>query len=346
MPDAGFHFSNPWWLLGLLLIPPVAMWLRRSAVYGRNARLNRYAEAHLLPHLTGSRELRPMERQRRFVRWAALWATLVIAMAGPRWDYHEIQLFTPGVDLVVVVDISRSMEVADVQPNRLARARQEIEDIINLNPGIRIGLVAFASVAHVVSPITEDGESLRSKLPYLDTELAKLQGSNLGEALERARLLLAGQPKESSHHVLLISDGDFMELGLEERVRTLTQNGTKLHVLAIGTPEGGPVPAPGPRGGWMIDKRTQNVVQSRLGENELQNIATAGNGIYQVADYQDDDTRRILAAVAKGSRASAVDQERAYVWNERFAWLLIPAMLAMLPGFRRLMTHDEEEEHA
>jgi len=345
MPEAGFHFSSPWWLLGLLLIVPVAMWLRRSAVYGRNARLNRYADPHLLPHLTGSRELKPRERSRRFARWAVLWSVLVVAMAGPRWDYHEIQLFTPGVDLVLVVDISRSMEVADVQPNRLARARQEIEDIINLNPGIRIGLIAFATVAHVISPITEDGESIRAKLPYLDSDLAKLQGSNLGEALERARLLISGQPKESSHHILVVSDGDFMELGLEERVRNLAQNGIRVHVLGIGGLEGGPVPAPGPRGGWMIDKRTQKVVQSRLGEAELQNIASVGGGIYQQADYQEGDTRRILGAVTKGSKAAAANRERAFVWNERFHWLLIPAMLALLPGFRRLITVEEEEEH-
>jgi Ca-activated chloride channel homolog len=345
MPESGFHFSQPWWLLGLLLILPVAMWLRRSCVYGRNAKLNRYADPQLLPHLTGSRELQPRERQRRFLRWALLWTALILAMAGPRWDYQEVQLFTPGVDLVVVVDISRSMEVADAQPSRLARARQEVEDLITLNPGVRIGLIAFATVAHVIAPITEDGASIRAKLPHLSSDLAKLQGSNLGEALERARLLVAGQPKEGGRHVLLITDGDFMELGLEERVRTLAESGIHVHVLGVGALEGGPVPAAGPRGGWMIDKRTQKVVQSRLGEAELQHIAGVGRGLYQQADYRDTDTRRILDAITKGSKAAAADRERAYVWNERFHWLLIPALLALLPGFRRLVTREEEQGH-
>jgi len=128
-------------------------------------------------------------------------------------------------------------------------------------------------------------------------------------------------------------------------VRNLAQNGIRVHVLGIGGLEGGPVPAPGPRGGWMIDKRTQKVVQSRLGEAELQNIASVGGGIYQQADYQEGDTRRILGAVTKGSKAAAANRERAFVWNERFHWLLIPAMLALLPGFRRLITVEEEEEH-
>ena len=131
MPDLSFHFAYPWWLLGLLAVLPVGAWLRRSTVHGSMARLNRYADPHLLPHLTGSRELHATERWRRFSRWALLWSILIIAMAGPRWDYTQIQLFTPGSDLVILLDISRSMEVSDVRPSRLARARQEIEDLIN-----------------------------------------------------------------------------------------------------------------------------------------------------------------------------------------------------------------------
>jgi len=108
MPETGFHFASPWWLLGLLLIFPVGAWLRRSKVYGHIARINRYADSHLLPYLTGSRELHPSERWNKFKRWVRLWAALVLAMAGPRWAFTEIQLFTPGADLVILLDISRS----------------------------------------------------------------------------------------------------------------------------------------------------------------------------------------------------------------------------------------------
>lgn len=335
MVESGFHFASPWWLLGLLLILPVAAWLRRSQVYGHIARVSRYADAHLLPHLTGSRELNSGERWRKFKRWALLWSVLVFAMAGPRWDFTDIQLFTPGADLVVLLDISRSMEVADVQPSRIGRARQEIEDLINENRGVRMGLVAFASVAHVITPITEDGQTIRNILPTISTDLIRLQGSRLGQALERASLLLAGQPKESQHSILLISDGDFDEPGLDKAVESLGANGIRLHVLGIGTTGGGPVPGHGGR--FLLDNRRQPI-ESKLDESGLQRLAELGKGVYIRADFRNDDTEQILRLAAEGGQAKAVDDERARVWNERFHWLLFPAMLAMLPAFRRYRT--------
>ena len=332
MPDLSFHFAYPWWLLGLLAILPVGAWLRRSTVHGSIARLNRYADPHLLPHLTGSRELHATERWRRFSRWALLWSILIIAMAGPRWDYTQIQLFTPGSDLVILLDISRSMEVSDVRPSRLARARQEIEDLINQNQGVRIGLIAFASVAHVVSPITEDGQAVRNLLPSLSTDLVRLQGSRLGQALDRARTLLAGQPEKTQHSILLISDGDFADLEVEQQVQQLAQEGIQFHVLGVGSSGGGPVP--GQKGRFLTDSRRQTI-ESRLDEAGLISLANAGTGTYQTADFRDGDTSTILKEVMARGKAQAAEDEQVLVWNERYYWLILPVMLLLLPGFRR-----------
>ena len=342
MAESGFHFASPWWLLGLLLIFPVGAWLRRSRVYGHIARINRYADSHLLPHLTGSRELHSGERWRRFRHWALLWTLLVLAMAGPRWDFTEIQLYTPGADLVILLDISRSMEVADVQPSRMVRARQEIEDLLNHNQGVRLGLIGFASVANVITPITEDGQSIRNLLPSISSELVRLQGSRLREALVRAATLLAGQPEDSRRSILLISDGDFVDSDLEQMVQALVEEGIRLHVLGIGTTGGGPVP--GISGRFLLDNRRQPV-ESRLDEAGLKRLAQLGNGIYQTADYRDNDTRRILQVAQEGGKAKAVGEERARVWNERFYWLVIAVMLALLPAFRRHRTINQGEQN-
>lgn len=340
MPDLGFHFASPWWLLGLLVILPVAAWLRRSTVYGGIARMNRYADPHLLPHLTGSRELHSTERWRRFSRWALLWSALIIAMAGPRWDFTRVQLFTPGADLVILLDISRSMEVSDVRPSRLARARQEIEDLINQNQGVRIGLIAFASVAHVVTPITEDNQAVRNLLPALSTDLVRLQGSRLGQALDRARSLLAGQPEKTQHSILLISDGDFADLEIEQQIEALAKEGIQFHVLGIGSSGGGPVP--GQKGRFLTDGRRQTV-ESRLDEAGLIKLANAGGGTYQTADFRDEDTSKILKKVMSRGKAQASEEEQVRVWNERFYWLLLPVMLVMLPGFRNYLPLEKRE---
>ncbi|OOZ37047.1 vWA domain-containing protein [Solemya velesiana gill symbiont] len=332
MPEFAFHFAQPWWLLGLLLILPVAGWLRYSAVQGRYARIHDYADAHLLPHLTNSRELKPEERWRRFGLWVALWCMAVLAMAGPRWDYTRVQLFSPGSDLVILLDISRSMEVADVQPSRMTRACQEIEDLVDQNPAVRIGLIAFASVAHVASPITEDTATIKTLLPHISPDLVRLQGSRLSVALERARQLLAGQPEKSTRSILLITDGDFADPNLEEQIKSLADDEITLHVMGVGSPDGGPVPAH--MGRFMLDNRGKTV-ESRLDEETLDRFAKAGGGTYITANFRDNDTRQILKSATEDSKAGEKADETAKIWNERFYWLLVPVLLILLTRFRR-----------
>ena len=334
MPEAGLHFARPEWLFALLGLLPVLAWLILSVTRPSKGPIHRYADEHLLPHLTGVRELEVNERWSRFVRWALLWILAVIAMAGPRWDFTDIQAFSPGSDLIVLLDISRSMNVADVPPSRLARARQEIQDLVQLNRQLRIGLIAFATIAHVVSPITEDSQSILNALPALSTELGNLQGSRLNVALDRAEQLLGGQPTEGGRSILLISDGDFDEPNLPERVKRLAENGIQLHVLGIGSTGGGPVPARIGQSDLMRDRSGQ-IINSRLNESLLQELAKLGHGLYVNADYRDKDTQQILKRAATRATAATETNEKTRVWNERFYWMLLPVLLLLLPAFRR-----------
>ena len=193
----------------------------------------------------------------------------------------------------------------------------------------------------MVAPITDDGNTIRNLLPSISTDLVstQLQGSRLGEALERARNLLNGQPQDSQHSILLISDGDFAEPDLERQVADLAAEGISLHVLGVGTTGGGPVP--GRQGRFLTDNRRQTV-ESRLDESGLQRLAASGQGEYITADYRDEDTGRILKLAIAGGQASAADDERIKIWNDTFYWLLLPAMLAMLGGFRKYRQLESE----
>jgi Ca-activated chloride channel family protein len=332
-----FHFSEPDWLWALLLCVPVAGWLllfRHLA--GNNDRIQRYADASLLPHLLGRSTASKRTQWKRFARWTGLWALLVLAMAGPRWGFTDIQLFRPGTNLLILMDISRSMQVADVRPSRLARARQEVEDLLNENRGVRVGLIGFASVAHVVSPITEDMQGIHRVLSALDTSLVRLQGSRLIFALERAEQLIAGQPQGSVNSILIITDGDFEEPGLEQRLHEMAAAGIRVHFLGVGTPEGGTVPGQGGENPWIINRTGQPVI-SPLNEPLLKSLAKAGQGVYQRADYRERDTAGILAEVKAQALPGTDQDERTRVWNERFYWLSGLALLLMLPVFRRTL---------
>jgi Ca-activated chloride channel family protein len=328
-----FHFASPGWLWALFAPILVGVWLALTIRKAENARIRDYADAHLLPHLMGSRELGPKGKWQRFARWVALWSLVVLAMAGPRWDYTDVQLVRPGGNLVVIVDISRSMAVTDVRPSRLARARQELEDLLRQSQGLRIGVIAFASVAHVIAPVTEDMHSIHRILPALSTDLGKLQGSRLSSALERARQLTEAQPEGNTNALLLITDGDFAEPDLKPQIKALASKGIQLHVLGIGTLEGGEVP--GPNGRTLLDVN-RNPVRSRLDETLLRSLAQAGGGVYERADYYDSDTEKILSRVKKQTSFRTDRDSQARVWHEEFFWLAGIVLLFILPQFRRI----------
>ncbi len=333
MPEVEFHFAQPWLLLLLLAPLPVWLWLRMTSPREHTGRYRAYADARLLPFLMGRYDLPPRQQWQRFLAWSVLWGLLVTAIAGPRWDFTDVQLFRPGSDLVILLDLSRSMDATDISPSRLTRARQEIQDLIENNRHSRLGLIGFATLAHIIAPLTEDGNSLRVLLPALSTDLVELKGSRLTEALSRAQQMLAGQPADSSRHLLLITDGDFGDGNLEEYVKRLTREGIHLHVLGMGSAEGAPVPG---AGNSPLRQQDGSPVISRLDEESLKKLAKAGNGIYQRADYRDADTDALLGSIGRVSHAEVVANQKTRIWNERYFWLVGLAMLLVLPLYRRL----------
>lgn len=335
-----FHFAEPLWLLGLL-VPALLLLVPLSrGARGRDmARLARYADPHLLPHLL--RATPDTERPpRRLGLWSALWLLGILGMAGPRWDYTDLRVERPGDSVLVLFDISASMRAADAKPNRLARARQEVEDLLDRAAGVRVGLVAFASVAHVVAPITEDYQTVRYLLPSLSPDLVRWQGSRPGVALERAERLLAGQAPGTRHAVVLLTDGDFVEEGLEARAAALQAKGVALHVLGIGSPEGASVPG---SSGAPITGQDGRPVHSRLEETRLEALAKAGGGLYRRADYRDTDTRDLLRAIARAADAGAVRDRTYRVWDERYPLPLAAMALLLALAWRQVRAVTEPE---
>lgn len=338
--NTGLHFAAPLWFLGLLVVPLLGWRWHRSG--GQvSGRWRRYADAHLLPFL--SREAATVEpppawRSGGFLYWALLWLLLLTALAGPRWEQRELQLAAPGDSLLILLDLSRSMNATDVAPSRLARARQEIEDLIerNLHAGgtsLRLGLIAFATRPYGIAPISADSLGLRHRLPALTTDLTRDSGSRLLAALERATQWLNALPDEGARCLLLISDGDFDEPELTTEVAALTAQGLRLSVLGLGTPEGALVPAAA--GAQPLLDAQGAPVHSRLNEPLLRTLAEAGAGVYRRADYRMQDTDAILKATLDGRRMTRAAGDRARVWREAFHWPLLLLALLLAPQVLR-----------
>lgn len=331
--DIGFHFEQVYWLWGLIL--PVLLWWLPRAQLREDLfdRLKHYADDHLLPYLVIQNNEESQKTKHLFFIWSLLWSLVILAMAGPRWDYKEIHIFEPSTSLVILLDISRSMEGADVRPSRLARARQEIEDFLEQGDQMKIGLIAFASIAHVVSPITDDHHTIRHLLPALSVNLNRLQGSRLSDALSRGARLLSGQPDGNAKAMLLVSDGDFDESGLIEQVQHLTQSGIHVYTMGIGDEQGATIPDG--KSGWIKNKMGKRVI-SKLNVKGLEKIAETGKGIYVQADYRGKDTRLLHQQIQMNMPAPKVQENSIRVWHERFYWLILLMLPFVLNRFRQV----------
>jgi Ca-activated chloride channel homolog len=195
MNFSGFQFDDTQWLWMIALIPVVALlyYLFYKAGLALE-RLKPFADAHLLPHLVKNR--RDMHRPALvpLIIWSLIWACGALAMAGPRWDYKDVEAVKPERALVILLDLSASMDAQDVKPSRVARAREKIEDILDMSRGVNIGLIAFAAVPHMVAPLTDDMATIRNFVPALDTHLVYMQGSRLAPAMEMAVHMLDTAP--------------------------------------------------------------------------------------------------------------------------------------------------------
>lgn len=327
-----FHFTEIFWLFGLVAIPAIvvlyALFFRKSA---NTSRLEGFIDAHLLPHLLINQNTGEQKIWKTIAIWSLLWALLMGALAGPRWDYKEIETSAPDQSLVVLLDLSQSMDAEDVKPSRLARARQEIEDILQLSKGVKIALVAFAADPHMITPLTDDVETIRHLLPSLDTDLVYVQGSNFAPALDMALNLLSAEPGNNKS-VLVISDGGFSDIGASiATAGKLSKQGIILHTMGMGTKEG--VPIHNAKG--AIIKQNGRAVISRLEQDKLQEVSNAGAGRYITANYSENDSLIVLNQLKARAQAENNKQHKTRHWEERFYLLIIPLMAILLFWFRK-----------
>ena len=269
--------------------------------------------------------------RRRALLWTAALACFVVALARPRGGATWVDIPSRGLDIVVVLDVSRSMDAQDLPPSRMERARRELLDLAEMVNGDRVGLVIFADGAYPRMPLTEDLGAFAWIVRDTGTETLGAQGSDLGAALDAAAALL-GEPAGADRAVLVVSDGEDHGGKAREAAARLAEAGIFVYALGVGTPDGAPIPLP--EGGFVKDQG--DLVLSRLDEALLVDLARAGSGAYarSVAGTEDLDAlvgqemKRTLRAADRGTR-------REKVWQELYSWPLLAGVLLWLAGAAR-----------
>jgi Ca-activated chloride channel family protein len=245
-----------------------------------------------------------------------------------------------GLEVVIVLDVSTSMWTQDLKPNRMARARHEVQDLLDLAGGDRVGLVVFAGGAHPRVPLTLDVGMLTQVVRDDGTTRLVAQGSDVGHALDLAVDLL-GEPGESDRAIVLISDGEDHGGDALAAVGRAKAADVHIYTVGVGTLEGAPVPDPA--GDGFLQDGAGRVVISRLGEDLLTAMARAGEGAYVRSAAGNGDMRAIYVDEMR-TRLVAADlgAHRERIWDERYQWplglavFLLLAIRARRPGRLRL----------
>ncbi|MDD6030354.1 MAG: VWA domain-containing protein [Kiritimatiellae bacterium] len=319
-------FVYPWMLVLVALVPVAGAfwtWQRARTERRLDGLVARSLRARLLPR-----------NPRLFNLQAALLLTglllVVFAASRPQWGHSQQKLQAKARNVVVALDVSRSMLAADVRPNRLERAKADVADLVDSLEGDRCALVAFRRTGVLTCPLTTDHAFLRSALEKAGPESAPRGETDLGGAIRTA--LDALDPAADDHNaILLISDGGDLRGGALDAARAAAKRNVPIFTVGLGNPKASSA-IPDASGAGSQQYKGQ-AVMTKLEEKALVEIAKASGGRYvPLATAGTAETtlgaiyRRYLRQVAAKEQA----EEEELRATERFGWFLVPGLLLML----------------
>ena len=264
------RWENPIWLLGLWILPLLAVLL----IYAHRRRLaaaRRFADQPMIGRL-----MPPAGTLRAWVKGGLLLlgvGLLFVAAARPRFGVYFEQVSARGVDLFVLLDVSRSMLAEDVAPNRLERAKSDIRDLLRKLPGDRVGLIAFAGAPATIVPLTSDQGFFLGALEGVNTDSAPRGGSLIGDAIRKAIESL-DVTRDRDQVIVLITDGEDQDSFPQEAAEQAAEREIKIFTVGLGDPqEGRRIPIRDAAGSVRYLKHEGQEVWSRMDERLLKEIA-------------------------------------------------------------------------
>ena len=265
---------------------------------------------------------------------------LIFSAAGPQIGTRVAPIERKGVDLVFAVDVSESMNAQDIKPSRLEKAKFEISQIINQLKGDRIGIIVFAGSSHLYLPLTSDYEASQLFLDALDTKMVPNQGTDLSTALKTAMNVFNNED-DKFKVMVLVTDGEDHEGEAIELASTALNNGIITHAVGVGTVKGSLIPIN--NGSSNNYKRNKNgtLITSKLNENTLIELASAGGGIYSRFNNRDSKYKEIMSAIDNMEKRSIEthiysEYEDRYQFFATISFLFLTAGLIMPTRKKRI----------
>jgi Ca-activated chloride channel family protein len=335
---SGLSFGEPMYLVVLALVVPLAGWALIVQHRHRQEALRRFGDEQLLDRFarvpgTRTRVLRAT------ILLGAL-ALILLALARPELGQRAGSRARVGRDLLVLLDLSRSMNAADRGVSRLDLAKQAASQVVAAVPDHRVGLIVFGGSAFLQLPLTGNHAAFHRYLAAASTDDLGDPATDLSRALDAAATTFDHEGERGYQSVLVLSDGESGSGDIGRSLSRLRRTQIPVFAVGIGTTEGAPVPADSSAAPeqWHRDQ-TGRVVISRLEEGDLRRAARETNGTYE--RWKTDVPRRLGIQLAQSERrvlASAETLERI----DRFQWPLGLAVIALafesVLGYRRRRT--------
>ncbi|MBI4859326.1 MAG: VWA domain-containing protein [Candidatus Riflebacteria bacterium] len=321
------RFTHPHVLWFLFLVP--ALFALHLLAQARRHRLL----VQLTGPVLGPRLVRGFSPARRHLKTVlALMALtcLIVACSRPRFGSRLEEVHRRGLDLVVALDVSKSMLAEDIQPTRLTKAKAEIEALIERLGGDQIGLVAFAGTAFLQCPLTTDYAAATTLLDALGPEMLPVPGTAIGEAIKVATEAFA--TKELKYRVvILVTDGEDTVGDPLKSAREAAQKGVKIYTIGLGRTDGAPIPVRDATGAVVDHKKDARgqAVHSRLNARLLEGIAAATGGRFYQATREEGELESILKEIQTLERRELKAKSILHM-EDRFQPLVLLALILLV----------------
>ncbi len=313
-----FRFAHPDTLYLLVIIPLlIILWAWGRA--RRKRRLQEFGDIAVLEQLMPSVSLkRPIWK---FYLTLMGVIAMIFVIAGPQFGSKLQSTKQQGIELIIALDVSKSMLAEDIKPNRLERAKQAISQMVDKLGNDKIGMIVFAGDAYTQLPITTDYTSAKMFLSSINTDIVPTQGTAIGAAINLG-IRSFGPPKDISRAIIVITDGENHEDDAIKSAQAAQEKGILVYTIGMGTTKGVPIPTGG--NNFMKD-REGKVVITKLNEKMLQEIAIAGGGKSIRANNTKVGLNELLREINKLEK-SEIEAKTYSEYDEQFqriAWIAL-----------------------
>jgi Ca-activated chloride channel family protein len=320
------RFEHIAYLNALFLVPVLVVFFVLYMAWRKRA-LKRFGDLEITGRLM---PLRSESRQVfKFILLITAYCFLVIGAANPQMGSKLEKVQRKGSDLVIALDVSNSMLCQDIRPDRLTRAKQALSRLIDNLEGDRIGIVIFAGKAYIQLPITADYAAAKMFLNTINTNIVPSQGTVIGDAIDLG--IQSFTQTDRGRAVIIITDGENHEGDAVQSAAKAAEQGIRIYTVGMGSAEGAPIPVfdqSGRQTGFKKDKQGQTII-TRLNETMLQQIASAGNGIYVRASTGRDGVSAIFDEI-NALEKTEIETRMFADYESRYQYFLAIALILLV----------------